>query len=73
MGPAALPGARTATCSGRSGAGTADVVTDTIETFTPTGIRLASGPELEADAVVTATGLKLKPFGGSGWSSTATR
>ncbi|MET1060706.1 MAG: NAD(P)/FAD-dependent oxidoreductase [Nocardioides sp.] len=44
--------------------GTADVVTDTIETFTPTGIRLASGAELEADAVVTATGLRLKPFGG---------
>ena len=44
--------------------GTADVVTDTIETFTPTGVRLASGGEIEADAVVTATGLKLKPFGG---------
>ena len=44
--------------------GTAEVVTDTIETFTPTGIRLRSGAGLDADAVVMATGLKLKPFGG---------
>jgi cation diffusion facilitator CzcD-associated flavoprotein CzcO len=44
--------------------GTADVVTDTIETFTPTGIRLASGDELDADAIVTATGLNLLLFGG---------
>jgi cation diffusion facilitator CzcD-associated flavoprotein CzcO len=44
--------------------GTASVVTDTIETFTETGIRLTSGEELEADLVVTATGLRLLPFGG---------
>ncbi|GCD90338.1 NAD(P)/FAD-dependent oxidoreductase [Nocardioides sp. LS1] len=44
--------------------GEASVVTDTIETFTETGIRLTSGEELEADIIVTATGLKLKPFGG---------
>jgi cation diffusion facilitator CzcD-associated flavoprotein CzcO len=44
--------------------GNADVVTDTIETFTETGIRLNSGRELEADIVVTATGLKLLAFGG---------
>lgn len=44
--------------------GSAEVVTDTIETFTPDGIRLASGRELEADIVVTATGLQLKAFGG---------
>ncbi|WP_182525022.1 flavin-containing monooxygenase [Nocardioides dongkuii] len=44
--------------------GTASVVTDTIETFTETGIRLTSGEELEADIIVTATGLKLLPFGG---------
>jgi monooxygenase len=43
--------------------GTASVVTDTIETFTETGIRLTSGTELEADLIVTATGLKLLPFG----------
>ncbi|WP_205472643.1 NAD(P)/FAD-dependent oxidoreductase [Nocardioides sp. SYSU D00038] len=47
-------------------AGTASVVTDTIETFTERGIRLTSGEELEADVVVTATGLKLKAFGGVG-------
>jgi cation diffusion facilitator CzcD-associated flavoprotein CzcO len=45
-------------------AGTSSIVTDTIETFTETGLRLASGAELEADVVVTATGLQLKPFGG---------
>ena len=44
--------------------GTASVVTDTIETFTETGIRLASGEELEADVVVTATGFDLSLFGG---------
>jgi cation diffusion facilitator CzcD-associated flavoprotein CzcO len=45
-------------------AGQASIVTDTIETFPPTGIRLTSGRELEADVVVTATGLQLLPFGG---------
>ena len=44
--------------------GQASIVTDTIETFTPTGIRLASGQELEADVIVTATGLQLLAFGG---------
>jgi monooxygenase len=44
--------------------GTASIVTDTIETFTETGIRLTSGEELEADLVVTATGLRILPFGG---------
>jgi monooxygenase len=44
--------------------GAASVVTDTIETFTPTGIRLTSGEELEADIVVTATGLTLVAAGG---------
>jgi cation diffusion facilitator CzcD-associated flavoprotein CzcO len=44
--------------------GKASVVTDTIETFTENGIRLKSGPELEADLIVTATGLKLKFLGG---------
>ena len=40
-------------------AGKASVVTDHVETFTETGIRLRSGAELEADVVVTATGLKM--------------
>ncbi|MCB0865114.1 MAG: NAD(P)/FAD-dependent oxidoreductase [Solirubrobacterales bacterium] len=44
--------------------GRAEVVTDTIETFTPKGIRLASGRELEADIIVTATGLNVLLFGG---------
>ncbi|WP_169799233.1 flavin-containing monooxygenase [Nocardioides jensenii] len=42
-----------------------DVVTDHIETFTETGIRLRSGRELEADIVVTATGLDVIPMGGA--------
>jgi monooxygenase len=42
----------------------AHVVTDTIETFTPHGIRLASGRELDADVIVTATGLRIKVAGG---------
>ncbi|GAB3413739.1 NAD(P)/FAD-dependent oxidoreductase [Massilia agilis] len=43
--------------------GRASVVTDTIDRFTPTGIRLASGQELEADVVVMATGLQLNVLG----------
>ncbi len=45
-------------------AGRASVVTDHIETFTEKGIKLKSGAELEADLVVTATGLQLKFLGG---------
>ncbi len=44
--------------------GRASVVTDHIDTFTKTGIKLKSGQELPADLVVTATGLKLKFLGG---------
>ncbi|MFD4255786.1 flavin-containing monooxygenase [Amycolatopsis thermoflava] len=44
--------------------GKADIVTDTIERFTAEGVRLASGQVLEADIIVTATGLNLLPFGG---------
>ena len=40
--------------------GQASVVTDHIDSFTPTGICLRSGEELQADVVVTATGLKMK-------------
>jgi monooxygenase len=45
--------------------GKADVVTDTIDRFTPTGIRLTSGKELDADIIVTATGLNMQLFGGA--------
>jgi cation diffusion facilitator CzcD-associated flavoprotein CzcO len=44
--------------------GEAEIVTDRIDSLTPTGIRLASGRELEADIVITATGLRLLPLGG---------
>ncbi|MDE2145699.1 MAG: alpha/beta hydrolase fold domain-containing protein [Burkholderiales bacterium] len=43
--------------------GRASVVTDHIETFTPRGIRLRSGAEIEADIVVAATGLQLNVLG----------
>jgi monooxygenase len=45
-------------------AGKASIVTDTIATFTETGIRLASGKELAADLIVTATGLTMRLMAG---------
>ncbi|MGE5452972.1 MAG: flavin-containing monooxygenase [Acidobacteriota bacterium] len=45
-------------------AGRASVVTDHIQTFTEHGVRLKSGRELEADIIITATGLNLQLFGG---------
>jgi cation diffusion facilitator CzcD-associated flavoprotein CzcO len=45
--------------------GDASIVTDAIDTFTERGLRLASGEEIEADLVVTATGLNLLPLGGT--------
>src|SRR5512132_384529 len=44
--------------------GRATVVTDQIETFTETGLQLKSGEHLDADIVVTATGLVLKLMSG---------
>jgi cation diffusion facilitator CzcD-associated flavoprotein CzcO len=44
--------------------GKASVVTDKIETFTETGLRLRSGEELAADIIVTATGLVMRLMGG---------
>lgn len=44
--------------------GKAAIATDTIERFTERGVKLTSGRELEADVVVTATGLKLLALGG---------
>ena len=43
--------------------GQASVVTDTIETFDKTGIKLTSGEHLDADIIVTATGLNVVTFG----------
>jgi monooxygenase len=43
--------------------GRASVVTDHIDTFTEKGLKLASGAELEADLIVTATGLNMIPLG----------
>ncbi|WP_328478321.1 NAD(P)/FAD-dependent oxidoreductase [Actinoplanes sp. NBC_00393] len=45
--------------------GRADVVTDQIASFTEDGILLASGRTLEADVIVTATGLNVQAFGGT--------
>jgi monooxygenase len=44
--------------------GRATIATDRIATFTETGIALESGRRLDADLVVTATGLNLLPMGG---------
>ena len=43
--------------------GSAEVVTGQIETFTETGIQLQSGQHLDADIIVTATGLQLVTIG----------
>lgn len=44
--------------------GRASVVTDHIDTLTETGIRLKSGKQIDADIIVTATGLNLLMLGG---------
>ena len=44
--------------------GKVEVVTDTIQQFTTKGILLTSGKKLEADIIVTATGLKVQLLGG---------
>ena len=41
----------------------ASIVTDHIDCFTENGLRLKSGKELEADIIITATGLELVAFG----------
>ena len=46
------------------GEGRASVVTDRIARLTKSGILLESGRELEADLIVTATGLNMRLFGG---------
>jgi cation diffusion facilitator CzcD-associated flavoprotein CzcO len=45
-------------------AGRASIATDEVETFTEKGLLLKSGEELEADIVVTATGLRMQMLGG---------
>ncbi|RNL77802.1 flavin-containing monooxygenase [Nocardioides marmorisolisilvae] len=44
--------------------GSISVVTDTIDQFTDSGVRLSSGAELPADVIVTATGLQVQMLGG---------
>lgn len=44
--------------------GKAEIVTDTIQSFTSDGILLTSGKELKADIIVTATGLVMQLLGG---------
>ena len=45
--------------------GKTQVVTEHIECFAPNGLRLKSGQELEADIIVTATGLNMQLMGGA--------
>ena len=44
--------------------GKARIITDQIDHFTERGIQLKSGQALDADIVITATGLRLQTFGG---------
>jgi monooxygenase len=44
-------------------AGSSSVVTDQIETFTQTGLKLKSGASLDVDIIVTATGLRMQLLG----------
>lgn len=46
----------------------ADIVTDVIEGFTETGLQLGSGDHIDADIVVSATGLQLVVMGGAEFS-----
>jgi cation diffusion facilitator CzcD-associated flavoprotein CzcO len=46
--------------------GQVDVVTDHIDRFTKTGLKLRSGAALDADIIITATGLNAAPLGGLG-------
>jgi cation diffusion facilitator CzcD-associated flavoprotein CzcO len=48
--------------------GKTHVVTDHLDSFTETGVKLTSGEELEADIIVTATGLNMQVMGGSTFS-----
>jgi cation diffusion facilitator CzcD-associated flavoprotein CzcO len=48
--------------------GKATMVTGEIETFTETGLRMAEGTEIEADIVITATGLVLETLGGAAYA-----
>ena len=63
LGPAPVPRARRRPVRGDP-RGRASIVTDRIETFTENGHQLESGAELEADIIVTATGLNLLLLGG---------
>jgi monooxygenase len=45
--------------------GSAEIATDKIKTFTADGIELESGAKLDADVVITATGLNLLFLGGA--------
>ena len=54
----------TATCSAPCAAGDASIATGRIATFTEKGVELESGEHLDADVIVTATGLNLLPMGG---------
>jgi cation diffusion facilitator CzcD-associated flavoprotein CzcO len=46
------------------GDGRLDVVTDTVDRFDETGIVLTSGEHLDADIIITATGIQLQALGG---------
>ena len=45
--------------------GKVSIVTDQIDTFTESGLKLQTGREIEADIIITATGLELEFAGGA--------
>ena len=65
-GTSACASSPTAICSPRSAPGRASIVTDQVQTFTERGVSLRGGAELEADVIVTATGLQMLALGGIG-------
>ena len=64
MGPAIVPDSRLTTCTTAISDGRLEVVTDHIDHFDANGVVLQSGKRIDADVVVTATGLQLQALGG---------
>ena len=64
LGSAAVPGARRRPVQRDQGKSAPPSSTSEIDTFTKNGIKLKDGSELEADIIVTATGLVLQVLGG---------
>ena len=69
LGTSGCASPQTGTCSPPCAQARPSILNGEIETFTETGLRLTSGQEIEADLIVTATGLKVRLMGGVGYRS----